>query len=80
MKAETGAIRMKRLREQAGFSQPRAAAAAGVPVATLRGWEQGRRVPSLDAAARLAKAIGVSLDELAGIDGDTRGRKGKGNK
>jgi transcriptional regulator with XRE-family HTH domain len=60
-------MRMKRLREAAGLSQPQAAAAAGVPVATLRNWEQARRVPALDAAARLAKAIGVSLDELAGI-------------
>jgi transcriptional regulator with XRE-family HTH domain len=75
-------MRMKRLREAAGLSQPQAAAAAGVPVGTLRNWEQGLRMPALDAAARLAKAIGVSLDELAGADGDApaEGRKGKGNK
>jgi transcriptional regulator with XRE-family HTH domain len=61
-------MRMKRLREAAGLSQPQAAVAAGVPLGTLRGWEQGRRVPSLDKAARLAQAIGVSLDEIAGLD------------
>jgi transcriptional regulator with XRE-family HTH domain len=62
-------MRMKRLREASGLSQPRAARAARVPLGTLRGWEQGRRVPTLEAALRLARAIGVSLDELAGGDG-----------
>jgi transcriptional regulator with XRE-family HTH domain len=71
---------MKRLREAAGMSQPQAAAAAGVPVATLRNWEQGRRVPSLDAALRLARALGVSLDELAGGDGTAPARKPAGRR
>lgn len=58
--------RIARLRERAGLSQPQAAERAGIPVGTLRGWEQGRRVPLLDAAAKLADAIGCSLDDLAG--------------
>jgi transcriptional regulator with XRE-family HTH domain len=70
-------MRMKRLREASGLSQPQAARAAGVPVGTLRGWEQGRRVPTLEAATRLAQAIGVSLDELAGADGDAPAKPAK---
>ena len=69
-------MRLKQLREAAGLSQPEAAA-AGVPVGTLRGWEQGRRVPLLDAAARLALALGVSLDELAGQGAAAPGKPGK---
>jgi transcriptional regulator with XRE-family HTH domain len=36
------------------------------PPGSLKNWEQGRRLPQLDAAYRLARAVGVSLDELAG--------------
>src|SRR4051812_249569 len=32
-----------------------------------RHWESGRREPLLSAAARLAKALGCSFDELAGL-------------
>jgi transcriptional regulator with XRE-family HTH domain len=59
--------RLQLLRRQRGMSQARLAAEAGVPVGTLRGWEYGRRTPLLDAAARVAQALGVTLDELAGI-------------
>jgi DNA-binding XRE family transcriptional regulator len=65
MATETLGQRIKRLRERAGLSQAGAAAAAGVPVATLRNWEYDRRVPLLTAAAELAEALGVELGELA---------------
>jgi transcriptional regulator with XRE-family HTH domain len=42
------------------------AAAARVPVSTLRQWEQGRRLPSLEGFFALADGLGVSLDVLAG--------------
>jgi transcriptional regulator with XRE-family HTH domain len=67
MTEETLAMRLKRLRERAGLSQPQLAQRAGVPLSTLRGWEQGRREPSLGAAAKLARAMGITLDELAGL-------------
>jgi transcriptional regulator with XRE-family HTH domain len=66
---------LQRLRQAAGLSQPQLAEAAGVPVATLRDWEQGRRAPPLDTAARVAVALGVSIDELAGAG--PAARKGK---
>jgi transcriptional regulator with XRE-family HTH domain len=58
--------RLQELRRAAGLSQPGLAQAAGVPVGTLRNWEQGRRVPLLDTAAAVARALGVTLDDLAG--------------
>jgi transcriptional regulator with XRE-family HTH domain len=55
---------LKQLREKAGRSQPELAEACGVPVASLRNWEQGRRRPDLGTAYRLAKALRVPLDAL----------------
>jgi transcriptional regulator with XRE-family HTH domain len=69
--------RFKQLREANGLSQSQLARAAGVPVTSLQQWEQGRRTPLLDAAARVAEALDVSLDELAGIGSPPR-RKAKG--
>jgi transcriptional regulator with XRE-family HTH domain len=70
--AESMAERFKRLREEKEFTQARLAEAAGVPLGTLRNWEQGRRVPQLDAAYRVAKALGITLDELAGKAFETK--------
>jgi transcriptional regulator with XRE-family HTH domain len=66
MPDETFGQRLKRLRDVAGLSQPALAEAAGVPVATIRGWEQNRRDPVLPTALRVAEALGCTLDELAG--------------
>ncbi len=40
-----GSSRIRRLRERLGLSQPVFARALNVSVATVRGWEQGARVP-----------------------------------
>lgn len=45
-----GAARVRRLREKLGLSQPVFAQALNVSVGTIRGWEQGARVP--DGASR----------------------------
>jgi transcriptional regulator with XRE-family HTH domain len=69
--------RFKALREAAGLSQSQLARASGVPLRSYQQWEQGRRTPLFDAAVKIADALDVSLDELAG-----RGprRKAKGGK
>jgi transcriptional regulator with XRE-family HTH domain len=67
------AARLQKLRKAAGLSQSQLARAAGVPVATLQGWERARRMPRLEAAIKLADALGITLDELAG----RRPRKGE---
>jgi transcriptional regulator with XRE-family HTH domain len=56
--------RLKQLRERAGLSQPQLAAATGLPIASIRNWEYGRREPLLSAAGQLAAALGVEVGEL----------------
>ena len=71
--------RIAQLRRERGLSQEALAAAAGVPVGTLRGWEYGRRTPLLDAAAKLAKALKCTIDDIAPpveIPGDRPAKKG----
>ncbi|MBI1913602.1 MAG: helix-turn-helix transcriptional regulator [Planctomycetes bacterium] len=58
--------RLQDLRLSAGLSQSQLARRASIPTASLKNWEQGLRLPRLDAAYRLAKALGISLDLLAG--------------
>jgi transcriptional regulator with XRE-family HTH domain len=53
------------LRKPQGWTREQVAKAAGVPLGTLRDYEQGRRMPSLENAARLAVALGVPLGKLA---------------
>lgn len=59
---------LKAARERAGLSQPGLAAKSGVPVGTIRDYEQGRRDPLLSTAVKLAAALGVSMDELTAVD------------
>jgi transcriptional regulator with XRE-family HTH domain len=56
--------RLQKLRLARGMSQSQLARAAGVPVGSLRGWEQKRRTMLADAAVRLADALGITVDEL----------------
>ncbi|HEX5273018.1 MAG TPA: helix-turn-helix transcriptional regulator [Gemmataceae bacterium] len=67
--------RLKHLREGAGMTQAALAEAAGVPLRTYQAWEQGNRTPLFDAAVKVADALDVSLDELAGRE--RRKPKGK---
>jgi transcriptional regulator with XRE-family HTH domain len=66
-KGESMGARFQRLREEARMTQAELAERAGIPVGTLRNWEQGIRVPRFDHAIRVAQALGVSLDVLAGL-------------
>jgi len=84
-RAETMGERFQRLRLAAGLSQSQLARKAGVPVGTLKNWEQGKREPLLGAAAKVAVAMGVSLDVLAGLGpepppAEPPGEKRKGRK
>lgn len=63
---ETFGQRIKRLRESAGLTQADLAEAAGVPLGTLRNWEQGTREPKAKILVRLARALGITTDELLG--------------
>jgi transcriptional regulator with XRE-family HTH domain len=54
--------KLKELRQAQGMSQPALAEISGVPVGTVRDYEQGRRDPLLSNAQKLASALKASLD------------------
>jgi transcriptional regulator with XRE-family HTH domain len=66
------------LREAAGLTQVQLAERAGVAIDTLRRWEQGRNLPRIDDAYRLAKALGVPINKVVvGSDMDPPGDEGE---
>jgi transcriptional regulator with XRE-family HTH domain len=56
--------RVRKIREQKGFSQESLAFAAGVHRTYLGGIERGERNPSLKNIASIAKALGIKLSDL----------------
>jgi transcriptional regulator with XRE-family HTH domain len=58
----TFAERLRELRERAGLTQQGLADATGLPVGSLRHYEQGRREPQWQALFRLADALGVGCE------------------
>src|SRR3954449_6799318 len=61
---------IRRLRQEAGMSQAGLAAAVGINTRQINRYESGEQQPALGVAQRLAIALGVTLDELAGAPGD----------
>jgi transcriptional regulator with XRE-family HTH domain len=59
---------LKDLRTSAGLTQQQLAVIAGIPLPSLRGHEQGQRVPSWASVVKLARALGVSTDVFAECD------------
>lgn len=59
-------IRLKELREQAGYSQYSFADKFGVAQSTVGSWEAGKREPNFNTMQRLADFFGVSVDYLLG--------------
>lgn len=59
-------IRLKELREKAGYSQYSFAKAFGTKQSTVGNWESGAREPKFDTMQRLADFFGVSVDYLLG--------------
>jgi len=71
---------LQELRQEAGLSQAELARRADTPVDTLRKWEQGHTLPNIEVAARLAKALAVSLDRLAAADQAPKKPRGRPRK
>jgi transcriptional regulator with XRE-family HTH domain len=61
----TFAERLRELRERAGLTQEQLAARSGVPLPSLRGYEQGQREPYWHVAFRLAAGLGVDCRAFA---------------
>lgn len=60
--------RLRAAREDAGISQRELAERAGVTRAQVGSIEQGRHVPAVDAALRLARALGTTAEALFGSE------------
>ena len=60
--------RILEVRTQKGLTQKQLAEAARIAPGSLSAYEQGQKAPPVDAAARIAKALGVSLDWLFGFE------------
>jgi DNA-binding XRE family transcriptional regulator len=58
----TFGVKLQEFREARGLSQAGLARVSGVPVGTIRDYEQGRRDPSFETAVKLARAVKQSLD------------------
>lgn len=57
-------ITLEAARVNAGFTQPQAAQAVGVSVATILKWEKGTTVPPVDKAEQLIKLYGLRFDDV----------------
>lgn len=64
--------RLKQLRKKKKMTQEALAEASGIPLNTLRGYEQDQRFPGFPAIVKLAKALGVSCDQFSDCD-DVKG-------
>lgn len=62
---------MKRLRRKLRVSQPQFAELSGIPLDTVRMYEQGRTLPSLERLFIIADTFGCPIDDLcvAGTEG-----------
>lgn len=67
-KSEQWGDRLQRLRQRAGLSQSQLADKSGIPIGTIRTWEQRHRVPLLTVAPTLVKALGCTAEELLGME------------
>ena len=59
-------------RQKSGLTQKEVSAKTGIPLGTIRRWEQGQNDPDLNSLIQLIKLYGVSLDAILemGIAGD----------
>lgn len=58
--------RIRYYRKKRGLTQRKLAARAYCGVNSLGSWENGRKIPRVDTALCLARALGVTVDELFG--------------
>lgn len=57
-------VAVKAARMALGWSEERLAAEANISYSSVRKYENGTTQPSLPVAARMAKALGISLSDL----------------
>ena len=59
-------MRLKEARMATGMTQREVAAKTGIPLGTLRRWEQGVNEPDTESLIMLADLYGVSTDQILG--------------
>lgn len=57
-------VNIKQLRKAKGLTQQELAQNAGVSYLSIHRYESGERIPSVDIAARIAQALGCTVDDL----------------
>jgi transcriptional regulator with XRE-family HTH domain len=72
------AERLRELRKQAGVTQAQLAERSGIPLGSIRNYEQGQREPYWNVAFRLATALGVSVEAFADCVAPTEQRSSTG--
>ena len=60
--------RLKKLREEKGFSKSQLSREVGIPEPSISRWERGKQIPNIDTAIIFAKYFGVSTDYLLGLE------------
>lgn len=58
-------LEIKRARRRAGLTQYQLAISSGIPLDTIRMYEQGRVTPSVERLFLLADTLGCKLDDFA---------------
>lgn len=60
---------LKEIRKRKGMTQRELSEASGVPLRTIQNWERDFSHATVGNALKVARALGVTLDELAGTQG-----------
>lgn len=61
---------LRKIRQRAKFTQVKLAERSGVPLDTIRDYEQGRSTPSVERLFILADTLGCSTEDFAIIEGN----------
>ena len=60
-------MELKLIRKDRGYTQKKLSELSGVSQGKISEYENGMTTPRIDAAAKLASALGITLDELVGL-------------
>ncbi len=67
---------IRQWRDERGWSQHELAVKLGVTAATVYNWERGKNEPNVSTFRRLARILGVSMDEIA-LVGEEQAEQGQ---
>ena len=72
------ASQLRKLRQRAGLSLRELAHQIGEDHSNIRYWELSEKIPRSDVLVPIAKALGVSVEEILGIDTKTKSTAPRG--